>query len=342
MVFRASCFEFKIIIFLYGRDFYRLKQNLDKIVEEYKDKHPVGASFVFDLAEHGEAAKFEDSLKSVSFFDEKKLLTVKNPFAAAKPTVETVNKSGLDKDKQTIAIFIEVQDQSELIKKDRGLWNTLTAKPNLIKTFEPLEGKKLETWVAKEAVALGCLIEQPAIKKLVNWTTISGERNQKTTDSWRLHLELEKLANYKSAQIGDDRSAITITDIDLLVTPTEDLNVFELIDAFASRAKFRATRLLHQNLESGQDPFYIFSMIVYQFRNLLRVKSLIENAVPYQTIIQKTGLNPFVVKKTYEQCKKYEMKELRRLFSQLATIDVQAKSGELEMGDAIFQFATSV
>lgn len=331
-----------MIIFFYGRDNYRLKQSLDKIVEEYQRKHPIGASFGFDLAEHGEAAKFEDSLKSVSFFDEKKLLIVKNPFAATKPATETINKFGLEKDKQTIAIFIEAKDESELVKKDRGLWSTLTAKPNLVKTFEVLEDKKLESWVAKEAVALGCLIEQPAIKKLISLTAIVGEKNQKTSGSWRLRLELEKLANYKSAQIGDDQSAITTADIDLLVTPAEDLKIFELIDAIASRTKFRAACLLHKNLESGQDPFYIFSMIVYQFRNLLRVKSLVENAIPYQTIIQKTGLNPYVVKKTYEQCKKYDLKEIRRLFNHLAEIDIRAKSGELEMGEAIFQFAVSI
>lgn len=331
-----------MIIFLYGRDSYRLKQSLDKIVEEYQRKHPIGASFSFDLAEHGEAVKFENSLKSVSFFDEKKLLTVKNPFATAKPAIETIKKFDLDKDKQTIAIFIEIQDEKELIKKDRGLWNTLTAKPNLFKTFGLLEGKKLETWIAKEAVALGCQIEQPAIKRLISQTAVSGERNQKTNDNRRLHLELEKLANYKSAQIGGDRSVVTTTDIDLLVTPAEDLKIFELIDAIASRTKFRAACLLHKNLESGQDPFFIFSMIVYQFRNLLRVKSLIENTIPYQIIIQKTGLNPYVVKKTYEQCKKYDLKELQYLFNQLAAIDVQAKSGNVEMGDAIFQFATSV
>lgn len=336
-----------MIIFLYGRDNYRLKQSLDKIVEEYKNKHPIGASFSFDLAEHGEAAKFEDSLKSISFFDEKKLLIIKNPFDSTKQLVETVKKFDLNNDKQTIAIFIETQDESELAKKDRGLWSVLTAKPNLVKTFETLEGKKLENWVVREAVALGCSIEQPAIKKLTSLTTVAGEKKQKTADSWRLHLELEKLANYHNGYKGHpcmckDAPCISVGDVELLVTPAEDLNIFELVDAVASRARLRATRLLHKNLESGQDPFYIFSMFVYQFRNLLRVKSLTENAVPYQTIIQKTGLNPFVVKKTYDQSKKYDFIELKKTFSTLASLDWEAKSGQKDLADGLYQFTFSL
>jgi DNA polymerase III delta subunit len=87
-------------------------------------------------------------------------------------------------------------------------------------------------------------------------------------------------------------------------------------------------------------------MIVYQFRNLLRVKSLTNptagGVVPYAEIIKKTGLNPYVVKKTYEQCKKYELAELKNIFSGLAALDIETKSGRLDLGDGLYQLTFSL
>ncbi len=82
-------------------------------------------------------------------------------------------------------------------------------------------------------------------------------------------------------------------------------------------------------------------MVAYQFRNLLRIKSLIKNAVPYADIVKKTGLNPFVVKKTFDQCRKYDLDELKQLFASLARIDIEAKSGLVDMEDGLYRFLFS-
>ena len=83
-------------------------------------------------------------------------------------------------------------------------------------------------------------------------------------------------------------------------------------------------------------------MLVYQFRNLLRVKDLAKNAVPYAEIIKKTGLNPYVVKKTYEQCKKYELDELKNEVAELSRLDLAAKNGEIDMTGGLYQFVFSL
>ncbi|MDO8657300.1 MAG: hypothetical protein Q7K55_01070, partial [Candidatus Levybacteria bacterium] len=135
---------------------------------------------------------------------------------------------------------------------------------------------------------------------------------------------------------------ITAEDIDLLVCPKEDFNIFQIVDAVADKNKSKASALIHKSLAAGEDPYYVFSMIIYQFRNLLRVKSLIKNAVPYVGIVKKTGLNPFVVKKTFDQCRGYDFDELRRLFASLAQIDVEAKSGLIDIENGLYRFVFSL
>ncbi len=332
-----------MIIFLYGRDSYRLKQNIEKISAEYAKKHPSGVNFsVLDFNEPGQLAKLSELIKTVSFFNETRLIIIKNSFSDGKEIAGLIKKWGLETDKQRILVFAENCGKADLTKKDNKLFAVLAAKPNMVQNFEPLNAKQLESWAGKEIKYAGCDIRSPALKKLINCVSDVPLKNAETDAAdiiWRLKQEIDKLTSYKS--IGGDKE-INAADIELLVIPTVNLNIFEMTDAIASKHRFGALRLLSDHLDSGADPHYIFSMLVYQFRNLLRIKSLAQDAVSYSDIIKKTRLHPFVVKKMYEQCKRFDLDELKHLFSQLAKIDIGAKSGEIDMADSLYQFTFSL
>ena len=59
-----------MIIFFYGLDGFRLKQNLDKIVEEYKKQYSGLSYSILDFNELGRLVILEDAVKTVSFFEE--------------------------------------------------------------------------------------------------------------------------------------------------------------------------------------------------------------------------------------------------------------------------------
>ena len=342
-----------MIIFLYGRDSYRLKQNLDKITAEYRKKNS-GMSFsILDFGPDAQGGikqqlgKLNDLIKTASFFSEKRLIVLKSAFSAGEEIADLMTNWKLDADKERILVFTENSEEKELVKKDKKLFNLLSAKPNIARSFEPLEGKQLENWVKKEMETSGGKIEPAALRKLISYTTNPASRDKLSdpTATWRLKQEIDKLVNYKSA--GDNNGhakdeAINISDIELLVGPNVNLNIFEVIDAIASKNKYRALTMLYNHLESGVDPYHIFSMVIFQFRNLLRVKTLIKNVVPYANIVKKTGLNPYVVKKTYEQCKKFDPDELKRAFATLAQTEISAKSGTMDMAEGLYHFTLSL
>lgn len=348
-----------MIIFLYGRDGYRLKQNLDKIVAQYQAKYSGMGLAVLDSDVGSQSSdlsggrvfnivqKLEDLVKTVPFFDEKRLIILKNAFSAARAIADLIKKWGLASDKQRVLVFVENWEEKELQKKDRELFNLLSAKPNIIKSFESLEGKQLENWAKEEIESLGSKIEFAALKKLISYATNPPSKDEPADPAniWRLKQEIDKLVNYKSTAESDNttkNSLINASDIELLVGPNVNLNIFEVIDAIASKNRYKAAAVLYNHLEKGVDPYYIFSMIVYQFRNLLKVKALTKNAVPYADIIKKTGLNPYVVKKTYEQSKKFDLDELKRLFAKLAQLEISAKSGSIDMAEGLYQFTFSL
>src|SRR3989339_1145362 len=66
-----------MLIFLYGKDAYRVVENSQKIIASYFAKHKSGLNFhEFDFENGGQVVKLEDSIKSLSFFDEVKLVCI--------------------------------------------------------------------------------------------------------------------------------------------------------------------------------------------------------------------------------------------------------------------------
>jgi len=341
-----------MIIFLYGRDSYRLKQNLDKIIAEYRKKNSGIGFSVLDFesnAPTGRKQRIEDLInlaRTASFFNEKRLIILKNAFSAGEELAGLIKDWKLAEDKQRILVFAENTDKGELAKRGKKLFGLLSAEPNIVKSFEPLEGKRLENWVREEIESAGGKIEPLALKKLISFTATPTTKNDPPDASnvWRLKQEIDKLINYKlAADYNPSRGkSINIADVESLVGPNATLNIFEVVDTLAGKNRPRAITTIYNHLEYGADPYYIFSMIVYQFRNLLRVKSLAQNAVPYADIVKKTGLHPYVARKTYEQCKQFTFNELKQLFTRLAQLDVSAKSGGIDMAEGLYRFTFSL
>src|SRR3989344_2090789 len=118
-------------------------------------------------------------------------------------------------------------------------------------------------------------------------------------DLWRLSGEISKLSSFKKD------GTVKKDDIELFVKPRIELDIFKTIDALAAKNKKQALALLHKHLDGGEVPLYLLSMIAYQFKNLLIVKELAQKGLMYASIVKKSGLHPFVVKKTYFMCNQF-------------------------------------
>jgi len=136
--------------------------------------------------------------------------------------------------------------------------------------------------------------------------------------------EIKKLASFKN------NKTVRTEDIKLLVRSKIETDIFKTIDAIADKNKKQALNLLHKHLEKGDSPLYLLSMINYQFRNLLAVKDLIEKQIPYNIILKRSGLHPFVVKKSYYQSQKFTFQELKKIYQKIFKKDLDIKTGRIQ------------
>ena len=309
-----------MIIFLFGADTYRSQQKLQEITEHYKKIHKSGLNLkYFDLREN-DIADFKNVIQQNSMFDEKKLIVLKECFANENFKENFLKDAKKFVDLQDIILFYEAGEP----RKNNALFKFLE-KNARCQEFKPLEGQRLRNWVQKEFANYQTDINLIALEKLVNFI---GD------DLWQFSNEIKKLVSFKN------KGKIEEQDIKLLTRPRIETHIFKTIDAIASKNNLRTGRkqaleLVHKHLQSGAHPLYLLTMIAFQFRNLLIVKDLIEKNQPYYSILKRSKLHPFVVRKSCSQAAQFSFQQLKKIYRKIFQADLNIKTGRVSPETAL-------
>jgi len=301
-----------MIYFLFGQDTYRSRQKMKEIIEEYKKRHQSGLNFIKLDFNEKEFSDLKQTIETVSMFDEKKLVVLEGVFQQSayfqEELLNYLKKRKIDSDKDSIVIF-----WAEKIDEKNKLFQFLRKKAK-IQEFKLLQPSKLKEWVKKHIKEQGGSIENQAIEKLIDCIG---------NDLWRMSNELDKL-------IAFDKK-VKKENVEKLVKSKIDTNIFETIDALGQKNKKQALKLIHGHLKKGESEMYLLDRFVYQFRNLIKVKSG-----------GKLDMHPFVVKKTSQQAKNFSFEELKKIYQKLLEIDLGIKTGKIDARTAIELFITDL
>jgi len=303
-----------MIIFLYGADSFRSGQKLKEIVTGYKAKNVSGLNFWQAEWSADLFVGLKETLSSFSMFSEKKLFVIQNACRASETEQEKLvallEEKEANKDEEIILVFFENDELKAGI-----LFKWLVKKAKMTEKFEALSGIKLKNWVQKKVADAGGKITNSAADMLLAFVGV---------DLWQMAQEIDKLVSYKADKL------ITEEDVGSLVKSKFDPNIFATIDALANRNKSLAYKLMHQHLSQGENEIYILTMFVYQFRNLLQIKSLIDGGISSDALAKKTGLHPFVIKKSWALLKNFSLEVLKKIYERLLALDIAIKRGRIE------------
>lgn len=288
-----------MIRFLYGPDTYRSRQELKRIIEEYKANKDWLDFTRIDCRDNEVFQEIRESVDTVSMFNQEKLIVLENAFNLQEEILEFFKKRDL---KNVEVIFWE-----EKPDKKTKLFKFLHKNS---KEFLLLKNNQLKTWIKDYIKEQKGNINNQAIEKLIEYIG---------KDLWRMTSEINKLINYSKT--------IKAENIELLVKPEIDLNIFEMVDALGYKNKHKVLNLFKQYLEKGQDENYLLSMFVYQIRNLIKAKSG-----------GKLDMHPFVIQKSRQQANNFEWDDLKKIYHQLMTIDFEIKTGKTDSKTALELF----
>ncbi|MFZ2390337.1 MAG: DNA polymerase III subunit delta [Minisyncoccales bacterium] len=293
-----------MIILLYGEDTYRQKEKLGEIMEEHKQKHKSGLNLRYLEGKNISFDDLRNEMLGISMFKEKKLVVVLDPLSNSKLKEDFLEKGEAFIASDNVLLLVE---QSKILKADKLL--KFLEKKGKIQEFELLTGVKLKNWVKKEIEEKGGTVSETALEKLIEYVG---------SDLWRMENEVSKLVNYSKN--------ITEKNIDLLVHPSHETNIFDTVDAIAAKNKRKAMDLIKSHIEKGESAIYILAMIASQIRNIISVKG----GGPGQL-----GMHPFVFRKTSYQANNFNLEELKSIYARITQLDSEIKVGKIDQSIAL-------
>lgn len=292
-----------MLFFLYGADTFRLRQKLEQIIAEYKNRSK-GIDFAVFDGLGGQFGDFFANLRQNSLFGEKKFFVIKNPVSNAAFKEALIKKIDLIAASAHNFVFFQ---EGKVLKADRLLKAVL--KCGQTQEFLPLEGADLISWIIKEFGSLGKAVDAVAAEILAA---------RLGSDLWRMANEIQKLAHFVSEQ------KILVKDIENYA-PDINAEIFKTIDAIAGRDKRRGIKMIKDHCAKGDHPLYLLAMIAGQFRNLLLLKDA-KGAVS----AVRLGIHPYVFGKTANQAGKFSLADLRSNYCKIIATDFQIKTGRID------------
>ena len=185
---------------------------------------------------------------------------------------------------------------------------------NIIK-HEQLKDYEIIGLVEKKFQLSGYKISRGAINLLISRTG---------NDLSVISNEIQKLFMYKL-----EEKIIAEEDIIALVPKKIEENIFDLIDAVVEKNKTKIFEL-YNGLTNyyGEEQTKILIMVANQFRLMLQCKLLNNTGLSENEVAKELKVHPYRVKLAIQKGKNIELNTLTKYLDDLATLDLNIKSGK--------------
>lgn len=315
-----------MIFLLYGQDSFRRKAKIKELKAKFKDKvDPLGQSLSLLNGANIKAQDLDKQINTGSLFVQKRMTIIENIFNNKDEHAFQALLSICSKKKDSnedIIIFNEDEIKITLLNKTaKKLYNWLLQCP-YVQEFKPLNNARLASFAKKIIEEKGGQIDASSLSALISKTG---------NDLWRLNNEIDKLIFSSSNKI------INKDLIEKMVSGEVEENIFALIDALVSKNNSLALRLLEEQSAAGISEEHILAMLQRQIKIILEIKKLQTQKI-YQEkeLAQILKVHPFVVKKSMQQSKNFQIAELESYWQSLLELDSSSKQGQADIKSKIY------
>lgn len=276
--------------------------------------------------DHLDRGAFEEACMSVPFLSSRRIVVLDN----AQDVVKVKDSREflialLDRlpDSTALVLIENVQTKgSKSKKKPSPLVSWVDANHDFGKLwkFSSPHGAQFISWVQERCQSLGGAMSLDAARLLAESVM---------DDPFLAHQEIVKLLDYVNYE-----RPVELVDVEKLTPFRGQTNIFAMVDAVGERRMSDANRYLHSVL-SEEDSFYVFAMIIRQFRLLIQAQSALEEGKDIANIL---NLPKFVAQKITSQARAFSASELERIYRELLTIDISVKNSTINLDAALEGF----
>lgn len=277
---------------------------------------------VFDVGISGfEFGAVAQAVNSPAFLSPKRMVIIKNLLSVLKKADE---KQWLELlggiPESTIVVLIDDTDAQKA--KKMKIVSSLQGSDTHIYEHSPLSASQACKWILEESKQKSIDLSTEIANEIVR---MSG------TDLWLLSGELDKIAAFcKDRKVQKE-------DIDLLVKPSADDQIFACIDACAQGDLRKMNSLFETQRDFGTPDGQLFGLLVRQIRLLIAVKSYLEENqnAGKNDIARDLSVHPFVAQKLLSQVRRFLLKDLVEMQKKMMNFDFYTKTGGLTYQQAV-------
>ncbi len=219
-----------------------------------------------------------------------------------------------DKSIKALKEYLEHPSDNYLIMATESISESKEIKELLSKNVD-VEDNKISSEVLIKNNLEDYLMDNKVVKYFAEYCLYNNEK---------ILNELDKIKNYKYSE--KDKN-ITVDDINRIAIRDYEEDIFDLVNAIATRNKDKAFELYNRISKKEKDSVNIIASISSNIRNLYSVKVLQDQGYKQQEISTILGVKPYAVQVSSQTCNNYSEKKLLSLLNTLADIDYKTKSG---------------
>jgi len=304
-----------MILIVSGPETYLSQKRIKELVEK-AEKEKKEIKF-FDLKEENDFLLIKREFFNIGFFNQKKLFILENASSNKKFQEDFQKEIESFASSPNLIVFYE--------KEENGSLSKAIEKKAKKEYYDFLTKKETEKWLSRIEKEKNFVFEKGAKEKLIE---LLGN------NLWLIEKEIEKLLTLEEKRIS-------LLSIKKLISPQLTINIFNTLEMLAQKKKKEALLMIKKHLEKDS-PQYLLSMFVYQLREMLILKNLLEKTRNFSFLQKKLKKPYFLIQKTLNCLRFFKKEELENLYQKLYLLDFKIRKGEIPPELALFFFLNSI
>ncbi len=317
-----------LLYILLGEDDYSIRQSLEEIKRGLGDRALLSANTATLDGQRLTLDQLRTVCETVPFLAERRLVIISgllerfDPKGKSSRQKKIIATASQQDEYNSFAVYLhQMADSTVLVLTDSGissgnpLLKEISAKA-VVRSFPLLRDAKLRRWIQRQVAEEGGSISPQAVDLLAK--LVGG-------NLWIMANEIDKLLLFTSGRRIEEE------DVGLVVSHSQEANVFALVDAIFEFKARVAEPLLQQLLQKGAAPAYLMAMLSRQIQMIVRAKELRNQRKSEVEIQKKLGLtSEFALRKTLEQAARYPAQRLKEIYHKLLETDLSIKTGKYD------------
>jgi DNA polymerase III subunit delta len=294
----------------YGDEEFLIQEALDLIIKKAVD--PGSRDFNFNLlyCRDTSVSELVNLVQTLPFMSEKRLVIAKDFDAFKAADLAELAVYLADPSPSTCLVLVSGQARYE-----KKTVTSAVESHGAVTRFFPLQDREIDVWTEGWARTRGLSLQRDAAQYL---------RQTIGNDLQKIGNELQKLEIYIK-----EKKNITFDDVKTVVGEFREYTSFDLAAALGRKNKEQALMILARLIQEGEQPVGLLGSIAWNFRRLLRAKSMESAGVGYEEIKRKLNVIFHQSASFQEQMRRFSVDELRNAFGVMLKADRALKSSGL-------------